>query len=52
MEKTERFLLEMHMHTRETSSCGEVPAAEGGPSLQGGGLSGGHDYGPLPQAVF
>ncbi len=29
MEKTERFLLEMHMHTKETSSCGEVPAAEG-----------------------
>ena len=29
MEKTERFLLDMHMHTKETSSCGEVPAAEG-----------------------
>ena len=25
----EKFLLDMHMHTKETSSCGEVPAAEG-----------------------
>ena len=36
----EKFLLDMHMHTKETSSCGEVPAAEVGRLYKEAGYQG------------